>query len=162
PSPTSSGDEATASSDSPRCRRYNAHRQLLRADSRPPLADGRLPNGRLAIQGRPFPWPHAPTAPPGGAPGKSRMIALPAPLFAAAACHVVAAVLFRLPHYRLATLLEVTTAPVAWVALVALLPLVPRVLALRSPQELEEEVDRRLRQLRDSESRVRAIVETAA
>src|SRR5262249_21930231 len=83
-------------------------------------------------------------------------------LSASALARLADALLFWHPSYRLQTLLEFITACTAWAALLALLPLVPRVLALRSPQELEAEVERRVEELRDSEARTRAIVETAA
>src|SRR5438105_1598417 len=83
-------------------------------------------------------------------------------LSACAAARLADAVLFWHPAYLLQTLLEFITAGTAWAALLALLPLVPCVLALRSPQELEAEVERRVQELRDSETRTRAIVETAA
>lgn len=83
-------------------------------------------------------------------------------LIACATARVADALLFWHPAYWLQTLLEFVTAGTAWAALLALLPLVPRVLALRSPQELEAEVERRVQELRDTEARTRAIVETAA
>src|SRR5207248_2519340 len=83
-------------------------------------------------------------------------------LSASAAARLADALLFWHPAYRLQTLLEFVTAGTAWAALLALVPVVPRVLALRSPQELEAEVERRVQECRDSEARTRAIVETAA
>ncbi len=83
-------------------------------------------------------------------------------LLASAAAHLGDALEPPGPGSRLPALAALAAALVSWVTLVVLVPLIPRLLALRSPQELEAEVGRRLQQLRDSEAQMRAVVETAA
>ena len=83
-------------------------------------------------------------------------------LFACGLVHLLEAVLFWVPLYRLSGLVKLVMAVASVAAAIALLLTVPRVLALPSPQKLEEEVNRRVQELRDREAHMRAIVETAA
>jgi PAS domain S-box-containing protein len=83
-------------------------------------------------------------------------------LLAIAAVYLVDTLSLALDVGWLATLTRVIAAVVAWTTLAVMLPLVPRLLALRSRQELEAEVERSMQHLRDSEAQVRAIVDTAA
>lgn len=64
--------------------------------------------------------------------------------------HLVDAAIFWWPIYRFGAVLKLFTAAVSWGTVLALFPVVPQVLALRSPQELEREIDRR----REAEERL--------
>lgn len=57
--------------------------------------------------------------------------------------HLMEAIIFWWPAYRFAGLLKLVTAVVSWVTVIALVPLVPKILAMRSPEELEREIERR-------------------
>ncbi|MGQ0636815.1 MAG: hybrid sensor histidine kinase/response regulator [Planctomycetaceae bacterium] len=66
-------------------------------------------------------------------------------ILACGTTHLVEALLFWWPAYRLSGAIKLLTALVSWATVVALIPAVPRALALRAPQELESEVARRRR-----------------
>jgi PAS domain S-box-containing protein len=57
--------------------------------------------------------------------------------------HLVDSITFFAPAYRLSGLVKLATAVVSWLSALLLIPLVPRALALRSPRELEHEIDER-------------------
>ena len=57
--------------------------------------------------------------------------------------HLLDAVMFWWPGYRLLGLVELVTAIVSWGTVVALVPIVPRALAMRSPEELQREIEAR-------------------
>jgi signal transduction histidine kinase/ActR/RegA family two-component response regulator len=57
--------------------------------------------------------------------------------------HLMEAIIFWWPAYRLAGVIKVVTAVVSWTTVVALIPIVPAVLAMRSPEDLEREIARR-------------------
>ncbi|MDZ7637013.1 MAG: hypothetical protein U5J83_01950 [Bryobacterales bacterium] len=57
--------------------------------------------------------------------------------------HLMEAVIFWWPAYRLAGLLKLATAIVSWTAVFALAGVVPQALRLRSPEELEREIEAR-------------------
>jgi PAS domain S-box-containing protein len=57
--------------------------------------------------------------------------------------HLVDASIFWWPIYRFSAVLKLFTAAVSWGTVLALFPIVPQVLSLRSPRELEQEIDRR-------------------
>ncbi len=59
--------------------------------------------------------------------------------------HLMEAIIFWWPAYRLAGLFKLATALVSWTTVLALIPTVPLVLALRSPKELELEIAARKR-----------------
>jgi PAS domain S-box-containing protein len=61
-------------------------------------------------------------------------------ILACGTTHLMEAVLFWWPAYRLAGIIKLLTAVVSWGTVVALVPVVPKVLAMRTPQELEREV----------------------
>lgn len=61
--------------------------------------------------------------------------------------HLMEAVIFWWPAYRLAGVIKLATALVSWGTVLALLPVIPLALALRSPRQLEEEVLRRTEEL---------------
>jgi PAS domain S-box-containing protein len=75
--------------------------------------------------------------------------------------HLGQALLFWIPVYRLVAVLQLLAAMAGIVAVVSLTAFVPRVLAWSSPQQLQEAFARRTRELHDSETRLRAIFESA-
>ena len=64
-------------------------------------------------------------------------------ILACGTTHLMEAVIFWWPAYRLAGVIKLLTALVSWATVLALIPIVPRVLAMRSPEELQREVDAR-------------------
>jgi len=60
------------------------------------------------------------------------------------ATHLMEAIIFWWPAYRLAGALKLITALVSWTTVITLIPLVPRILAMRSPEELEREIELRI------------------
>ena len=54
--------------------------------------------------------------------------------------HLMEAIIFWHPLYRLAGVIKLLTALVSWGTVVALVSVVPRALAMRSPEELEHQV----------------------
>lgn len=61
-------------------------------------------------------------------------------ILACGTTHLMEAIIFWHPVYRLAGVIKVFTAAVSWATVVALVPIVPKALAMRSPEELEQEV----------------------
>jgi PAS domain S-box-containing protein len=57
--------------------------------------------------------------------------------------HLLDAAMFWWPAYRLLGLVEFLTAIISWSTVMALVPIVPRALSMRSPEELEREVEAR-------------------
>ena len=76
-------------------------------------------------------------------------------IFACGFGHLIEAIIFWQPVYRLAGVVKFWTALVSWATVFALIPITPRALAMRSPDELEREIQERkraeeqLRQARD-------------
>lgn len=83
-------------------------------------------------------------------------------ILACSTTHLMEALAFWWPAYRLMGALKLVTAVVSWAAVAALLPLAPRIIAARSPKELEREVDERRRAHELSERRAEALREQAA
>jgi len=54
--------------------------------------------------------------------------------------HLVDAIIFWWPVYRVSGVFKFLTAVVSWATVLALVPIVPRAMSLRSPEELEREV----------------------
>ena len=83
-------------------------------------------------------------------------------ILACGTTHLMEALIFWWPAYRLAGVIKLGTALVSWCTVIALVPVIPKVLALRTPTELEREVEERKRveeSLRQSEERFRFFVE---
>ena len=59
--------------------------------------------------------------------------------------HLMDAVIFWWPAYRLSALIRLATAIASWATVLALIPIVPKVLSLRTPAELEREIAERRR-----------------
>lgn len=66
-------------------------------------------------------------------------------IFACGTTHLMEAIIFWWPAYRLAGVIKLFTAIVSWSTVLALIPAVPRVLGMRSPEELEREIAARER-----------------
>jgi PAS domain S-box-containing protein len=64
-------------------------------------------------------------------------------ILACGTTHLMEALIFWWPAYRLAGVIKLFTALVSLGTVVALVPVVPKVLAMRSPEELEREIDAR-------------------
>src|SRR3954453_11853734 len=58
--------------------------------------------------------------------------------------HLMEAIIFWWPAYRLAGVIKLFTAVVSWSTVIALIPVAPKVLAMRSPDELEREIAARM------------------
>lgn len=54
--------------------------------------------------------------------------------------HLMEAIIFWWPAYRLAGVIKLLTAAASWATVIALVPIIPTALAMRSPQELEREI----------------------
>ena len=86
-------------------------------------------------------------------------------ILACGTTHLMEAVVFWWPAYRLAGVIKLVTALASWATVIALVPIVPRALATRSPKELEQKIAERVRAeegLRASEARFRGTFENAA
>jgi len=64
-------------------------------------------------------------------------------ILACGTTHLMEAILFWWPAYRLAGVIKLFTAVVSWGTVVALVPVIPEALAMRSPEELEREITAR-------------------
>lgn len=64
-------------------------------------------------------------------------------ILACGTTHLMEALIFWWPAYRLAGLIKLATAIISWATVLALIPVVPRVLSMRTPEELEREIDAR-------------------
>lgn len=85
-------------------------------------------------------------------------------IFACGTTHLLDAVMFWWPAYRLSAVVRFATAVISWATVVALVPLVPKALSLRHPAELEQEIATRCRvetALRESEERFRRMTDAA-
>jgi signal transduction histidine kinase len=75
-------------------------------------------------------------------------------IFACGTVHLIEASLFWWPAYRFSGAIKLATAAVSWVTVLALFRVVPQALHLRSPRQLEEEVERRTRELAEMNLRI--------
>ncbi len=66
-------------------------------------------------------------------------------ILACGTTHLIEAGIFWWPVYRFAGVVKFLTAVVSWATVIALVPVTPRALAMRSPQELEREIEERKR-----------------
>ncbi|QJW94040.1 PAS domain-containing protein [Frigoriglobus tundricola] len=73
-------------------------------------------------------------------PFRRILILFTAFILACGTTHLMEAVTFWWPAYRLAAALKLATAVISWVTVVALVGVVPRMLAMRAPEELEKEI----------------------
>jgi PAS domain S-box-containing protein len=79
-------------------------------------------------------------------------------ILACGTTHLMEAAIFWWPAYRLAGLIKLATALVSWATVLALVPVVPKMLAMRSPDELEREIAARV-QAEDALQRANAALE---
>jgi PAS domain S-box-containing protein len=61
-------------------------------------------------------------------------------ILACGTTHLMEAIIFWHPLYRLAGIIKLATAMVSWATVVALVPVIPRALVMRGPEELEREI----------------------
>lgn len=80
-------------------------------------------------------------------------------ILACGVSHLLDAAAFWWPAYRLSALVKLLTATVSCVTAIALIPIVPAALLLRTPNELQREIERRTRELTELNHRLRAEVE---
>ncbi len=64
-------------------------------------------------------------------------------ILACGSTHLMEAIIFWWPAYRLAGVIKLFTALVSWATVFALIQIVPKALAMRSPEELKREVNQR-------------------
>ncbi len=86
-------------------------------------------------------------------------------ILACGTTHLLEAVIFWWPVYRLAGVVKLLTAVVSWATVFALVRVTPIALAMRSPAELEREIEERKRaqaELWDAEELLRMVVEHAS
>lgn len=76
--------------------------------------------------------------------------------------HLVEAVIFYEPIYRVSGVMKLGTAVASWATVASLVPIVPRALAMRSPESLEREVAERTRELKREKARLEAVLESIA
>lgn len=79
-------------------------------------------------------------------------------IFLCGTVHLVEAVIFWEPVYRLSALVKSATAIVSVATVCALIPVMPQALSLRSQDDLEQEVQRRTKSLQESESLQRVMM----
>src|SRR5277367_892710 len=68
-------------------------------------------------------------------PFRSTLLLFGAFILACGTTHLMEAIIFWWPLYRLAGVIKFFTAIISWSTVAALIPVVPRVLAMRSPEE---------------------------
>ena len=61
-------------------------------------------------------------------------------ILACGTTHLMEAIIFWWPAYRLAGVIKLFTALISWVTVIALIPVAPKVLAMRTPDEMEREI----------------------
>ncbi|MDB5311955.1 MAG: pleC 2 [Gemmataceae bacterium] len=86
-------------------------------------------------------------------------------ILACGTTHLMEAIIFWWPGYRLAGAIKLATAVVSWATVFTLVRVTPRALAMRSPTDLEREIAGRKQieaTLRESEERFRGALEHAA
>lgn len=78
-------------------------------------------------------------------------------ILACGTTHLMEAIIFWWPAYRLSGALKLVTAITSWATVFALVSVTPRLMAFRSPAEMEEEISR----LREREAADREVVEAS-
>ncbi|TWT59514.1 hybrid sensor histidine kinase/response regulator [Rubinisphaera italica] len=74
--------------------------------------------------------------------------------------HLIDALIFEWPIYRLAGLMKLITAVVSWLTVFALIPIIPPILAFRSPTQLENIISERTQELQKLTQELQRQVET--
>jgi PAS domain S-box-containing protein len=80
-------------------------------------------------------------------------------IFACGTTHLLDAASFWWPAYRLSALVRLVTAAASWSTVFALLPVARAALALRGPEQLEQEIQSRTRELQDLTVRLKREIE---
>jgi PAS domain S-box-containing protein len=80
-------------------------------------------------------------------------------ILACGTTHLIEAIIFWEPVYRLAGVIKLLTAIVSWLTVVALAPIVPKALSMRTPSQLEAEVKGRTSELLQANSALRREVQ---
>jgi PAS domain S-box-containing protein len=78
-------------------------------------------------------------------PFRSVFLLFGAFILACGTTHLMEAIIFWWPAYRLAGVIKLFTALVSWATVLALIPVTPQALAMSSPEELEQEINDRKR-----------------
>src|SRR3954454_6973678 len=73
-------------------------------------------------------------------PFRSIFVLFGAFILACGTTHLMEAIIFWWPAYRLAGVIKLFTAVVSWATVIALVPVTPKALALRGPEELQRAV----------------------
>jgi len=71
-------------------------------------------------------------------------------ILACGTTHLMEALIFWWPAYRLLGFVKLATAIASWGTVIALIPLIPKTLQLRTPDQLEEEVNKRTAELAEA------------
>jgi signal transduction histidine kinase/ActR/RegA family two-component response regulator len=79
-------------------------------------------------------------------------------ILACGSTHLMEAILFWWPAYRLAGVIKLLTAIVSWATVFALVGVVPKVLSMRSQEELEREIEQRTAELMKANKTLQAEV----
>ncbi len=80
-------------------------------------------------------------------------------IFACGSTHLMDAIMFWYPAYRLSGLVFLATAIVSWITIFALVPVIPQALSLKSPLELEKTVAERTAELQDANRRYQLVLQ---
>lgn len=80
-------------------------------------------------------------------------------IFACGTTHLIDALMFWWPAYRLSGLIYFLTGLISWITVLTMIPVIPKVLVLKGPGELEIIVADRTRALTESEERYRLLLE---
>ena len=79
-------------------------------------------------------------------------------ILACGTTHLMEAIIFWHPLYRLAGVVKLLTAIVSWATVLALVPILPKALAMRSSEELEREIEERTAELTKANGTLQAEV----
>ena len=80
-------------------------------------------------------------------------------IFACGATHLIDAIIFWYPAYKLSAIIRLVTAIVSWATIIALYRVLPSAFSLKTPAELEKIVDQRTEELRISIERSKFIAD---
>jgi PAS domain S-box-containing protein len=80
-------------------------------------------------------------------------------ILACGTTHLMEAIIFWWPAYRLAGLIKLMTALVSWATIFALVSITPKVLSLASPTVLEERVNNRTRELAEANEALQRVMQ---